>query len=174
MEEYTMKTPSIVITKEVQEEIIHSLREINFPANLKGYNHMKTALEAILNRPELIEYITKELYPIVAEAHQTTPSRVERALRHSIEVVYDRNDPEYLAEVLGPSNYNKGKLTNSEFLAVMAENIRISLDRITELKKEVLPQACKNVADEARLEQLRQDLITLGILTPCTQKGTQA
>lgn len=159
-----MKIPSIVITKEVQEEIIHSLREINYPANLKGYNYMKTALETILNQPELIEYITKELYPIVADVHHTTPSRVERALRHSIEVVYDRNDPMYLAEILGPSNYNKGKLTNSEFLAVMAENIRISLDRLTELKGEVLPQACKDLADEARLLQLRADLITLGVI----------
>lgn len=169
-----MKTPNITITREVQEEIIHSLREINSPAHVKGYVYAKTALEIVLNKPESIEAITKDLYPTIAQIHHTTPSCVERALRHGIELVYDRNTPEDLNELLGPSNWNKGKLTNSEFLAVMAENIRMALDRFTELKEEVLPKVCKEITDDARLEQLRQDLITLGVLTPCTQKGTQA
>ena len=168
-----MKTPNITITREVQEEIVHSLREINFPAHVKGYSYAKTALEIVLNKPESIEAITKELYPEVARIHHTTPSRVERALRHGVELIYDRNTPDDLNELLGPSSWNKGKLTNSEFLAVMAENIRMTLDRFTELKEE-LPKACKEITDDARLEQLRQDLITLGVLTPCTQKGTQA
>lgn len=166
-----MKTPNITITREVQEEIVHSLREINFPAHVKGYAYAKTALEIVLNKPESIEAITKELYPTIARIHHTTPSRVERALRHGIELVYDRNTPEDLNELLGPSNWNKGKLTNSEFLAVMAENIRMALDRFTELKEEVLPKVCKEITDDARLEQLRQDLITLGILTPNGTRG---
>ena len=161
-----MKTPNITITREVQEEIVHSLREINFPAHVKGYVYAKTALEIVLNKPESIEAITKELYPEVARIHHTTPSRVERALRHGIELIYDRNTPDDLNEILGPSSWNKGKLTNSEFLAVMAENIRMALDRFTELKEEVLPQVCKEITDDARLLQLRQDLITLGVLTP--------
>ena len=71
-----MKTPNIPITREVQEEIVHSLREINFPAHVKSYGYAKTALEIVLNRPESIEAITKELYPEVARIHRTTPSRV--------------------------------------------------------------------------------------------------
>lgn len=165
-----MKTPNIPITREVQEEIVHSLREINSPAHVKGYAYAKTALEIILNKPESIEAITKELYPEVARIHRTTSSRVERALRHGIELIYDRNTPEDLNEFLGPSSWNKGKLTNSEFLAVMAENIRMALDRFTELKDE-LPKACKEITDDARLEQLRQDLITLGVLTPNGLQG---
>lgn len=165
-----MKTPKITITSEIQKEIVHSLREINFPAHVKGYGYAKTALEIVLNNPEFIEAITKELYPTVARIHHTTPSRVERALRHGIELVYDRNTPDDLNEFLGPSNWNKGRLTNSEFLAVVAENIRITLDRFTELKDE-LPKACKEITDDARLEQLRQDLITLGVLTPNGLRG---
>lgn len=166
-----MKTPNITITREVQEEIVHSLREINFPAHVKGYAYAKTALEIVLNKPESIEAITKELYPTIARIHHTTPSRVERALRHGIELIYDRNTPDDLNELLGPSNWNKGKLTNSEFLAVMAENIRMTLDRFTELREEVLPKVCKEITDDARLKQLRQDLITLGILTPDGTRG---
>lgn len=159
-----MKTPSIVITKEVQEEIAHSLRKINFPAHVKGYAYAKTALEIVLNKPESIGAITKEVYPEVARIHHTTPSRVERALRHGIELIYNRNTSDDLNELLAPPDWNKGKLTNSELLAVMAENIRMTLDRFTELKEEVLPQACKDLADEARLLQLRADLITLGVI----------
>lgn len=169
-----MKTPNITITREVQEEIIHSLRKVNFPPHVKGYAYAKTALEVVLNKPESIEAITKELYPIIARIHHTTSSRVERALRHGIELIYDRSTLDDLSELLGPSNWNKGKLTNSEFLAVMAENLRMTLDHFTELNREVLPKDCKEITDDARLEQLRQDLITLGVLTPCTQRGTQA
>ena len=170
MEELLMKTPTIAITPEVQEEIVHTLKDLNFPAHVKGYAYAKTSLEYILEKPESIEAITKELYPHVARIHHTTPSRVERALRHGIELVYDRNSPKDLAENLGPSNWNKGKLTNSEFLAVVAENIRMELNRFAEIK-EVLPQACKEISDEARLAQLKQDLITLGVLTPNGTRG---
>lgn len=169
-----MKTSNIIITREVQKEIIYSLRKVGFPAHVKGYDYAKTALEIILNNPESIESITGELYPTIASIHHTIPSRVERAIRHGIELIYDRNTSDDLNEILGPSSQNKGKLTNSEFLAVMAENIRMALDCTTEPKEEVLPGVCKKVTDDARLEQLRQDLITLGVLTPCTQKGTQA
>ena len=159
-----MKTPNITITREIQEEIIHSLREIGFPANVKGYAYAKTALEVVLNKPESLESITLKLYPEVASIHHTTPSRVERALRHGIELVYDRNTSYDLNEILGQTSWKKGKLTNSEFLAVVAENIRMTLDHLTDLKEEVLPSACKKTTDDARLEQLRQDLIALGVI----------
>lgn len=160
----SMKTPNITITREVQKEIIYSLRKVGFPAHMKGYDYAKTALEIILNNPESIESITGELYPTIASIHQTIPSRVERALRHGIELIYDRNTSDDLNEILGPSIQNKGKLTNSEFLAVMAENIRMALDCLTDLKDEELPQSCKDLADDARLLQLRQDLIALGVI----------
>lgn len=169
-----MKTPAIAITREVQEEIFHSLREVNCPPHVKGYSYIKTALEIVLRKPESLEAITKELYPAVATIHQTTSSRVERAIRHAVELIYGRNTPDTLNELLGPCHWDKGKLTNSEFLAVMAEDIRMTLAHFTELKDEVLPEVCKDVTEEERLAQLRKDLITLGVLTPCTQKGTQA
>lgn len=159
-----MKTPNITITSEVQEKIIYSLRKVGFPSHVKGYAYAKTALEIILNNPDYIGAITGELYPTIASIHQTTPTRVERALRHGIELIYDRNTLDDLNEILGPSSWNKGKLTNSEFLAVMAENLRMALDRPTELGEKVLPSACKDLDDEARLLQLRQDLITLGVI----------
>lgn len=159
-----MKTPNIIITREVQKEIIHSLRKVGFPAHVKGYDYAKTALEIILNNPESIESITGELYPTIASIHQTTTSRVERSLRHGIELIYDRNTLDDLNKLLGPSSWNKGKLTNSEFLAVMAENIRMALDSSTDLKDEELPRSCKDLANDARLLQLRQDLIALGVI----------
>lgn len=169
-----MKTPAMIITRKVQEEIVHSLRAISCPPHVKGYSYIKTALEIVLRKPESIEFITGELYPEVATLHQTTPSRVERAIRHAVELLYDRNGPNHLNELLGPPSYSKGKLTNSEFLAVMAERIRMDLDHYAEPADEVPPEVCKDVAEEERLAQLRKDLITLGVLTPCTQKGTQA
>lgn len=158
-----METPSIIITREVQEEIIHSLRGISFPVHVKGYAYVKTALEIILSKPNSIEAITKELYPTIARTHHTTFSRVERGIRHGIELVYDRNPPEDLDEILGHPNLCNGKLTNSEFLSVMAENLRITLNRLTE-QKENQSKVGKEIGDDARLKQLRQDLITLGVI----------
>ena len=146
---------SIAITREVREEIIQVLKEVSVPPHLKGYALMKTGLEICLSQPGILEYVTSEFYPQIASIHHTTPSRVERAIRHSIECIYDRGNASDLKEWLGYPNCNSGKLTNSEFFARMAENLRVRLDYHAEVK---------NQADEARLLQLRADLITLGVI----------
>ena len=172
-----MKTPIIEITPVVQEEIIRSLRKLGAPVHVKGYVYIKSALEILLNKPEALEGITKDLYPTIARMHTTTPSRVERAIRHAVELIYDRNDPDTINNLLGPSHWSKGKLTNSEFLAVVAENLRLSLDRCADLVNipvQVnlgLDDKTQKEAEEARLLQLRQDLITLGVLTPNGTRG---
>lgn len=172
-----MKTPIIEITPVVQEEIARSLRELGAPVHVKGYVYIKSALEILLQKPEALEGITKDLYPTIARMHTTTASRVERAIRHAIESIYDRNDPDTLNNQLGPSHWSKGKLTNSEFLAVMAEKLRLRLDRCADLVSipvQVIPDwddEDQKEAEEARLSQLRQDLITLGVLTPNGTRG---
>lgn len=154
---------SIAITREVREEIIQSLKEISVPPHLKGYAFMKTGLEICLENPGILETVTTEFYPQIASIHLTTPSRVERAIRHAIECIYDRGNASALEEWFGYPDYKKGKLTNSEFFARMAENIRVRLDYYAEIKDQI-PEACKDLADEARLLQLRADLITLGVI----------
>lgn len=168
-----MKTPTTEITPDVREEIIRSLRELGTPANVKGYAYLKSALEILLFSPNAMESITKALYPAIALMHDTTSSRVERAIRHAVEVTYDRNDPDTLSRLLGISDWEKGKLTNSEFLAAVAENIRLKLNRYANSDPSPLPMSMGltengvlKLAEEARLTQLRIDLITLGILDP--------
>ena len=153
----------IAITREVREEIIRSLKKINVPPHLKGYPFIKSGLEICLSQPDILESVTKEFYPQIASIHCTTPSRVERAIRHAIECIYDRGNVSALEEWFGYPNYNKGKLTNSEFFARMTENIRVRLDYYAGVKDQI-PEACKDLADEARLLQLRADLITLGVI----------
>lgn len=154
-----MKIPSIVITPQVREEIVHSLREVNCPSHVIGYYYLKTALEVVLSNPESIRAITKELYPAVAKIHQTTANGVERAMRHAVALIYDRTDSEIANERLGAHRPNKSRLTNSEFLTVVAENIRETLNRPSETG-----ETPKDAVEEERLAQLRQDLITLGVL----------
>lgn len=157
-----MENP-IAITHEVRKEIIQSLKEISLPPHLKGYPYIKSGLEICLSQPDILESVTKEFYPQIASIHHTTPSRVERAIRHSIECIYDRGNAPALEEWFGYPDYNRGKPVNSEFFARMAENIRVRLDYDAGVKDQI-PEACKDLDDEARLLQLRADLITLGVI----------
>lgn len=115
-------------TKNYTEEIISTLKYVGIPASLKGYEYLKVSLQLVLESPSLIYQITKGLYPAVAERCGTIPSRVERAIRHTVEITFDRLHPEVLKEVFGNcTNYYKGKVTNSEFIAILAEKIRMDL-----------------------------------------------
>ena len=106
-------------------EIIH---EIGIPAHIKGYQYPREAIILTINDMEIINAVTKVLYPEVAKRFGTTPSRVERAIRHAIEVAWDRGDVEVLQKFFGYTVSNiKGKPTNSEFIAMIAD--RISLQR---------------------------------------------
>ena len=111
-------------------DVIH---EIGVPAHIKGYQYLREAIILTINDMDVINSVTKVLYPSVAKRFSTTPSRVERAIRHAIEVAWDRGDIETLQRFFGYTVSNiKGKPTNSEFIAMIAD--RLSLQRRVEAK----------------------------------------
>ncbi len=104
-------------------EVIH---EIGVPAHIKGYQYLREAIILTIGDMEIINAVTKVLYPAVAKKFDTTPSRVERAIRHAIEVAWDRGDLETLQKFFGYTVSNiKGKPTNSEFIAMIADNLSL-------------------------------------------------
>ena len=109
--------------------IIH---EIGVPAHIKGYQYLREAIILAVNDMDVINAITKVLYPQVAKTFQTTPSRVERAIRHAIEVAWDRGDLDTLQRFFGYTVSNtKGKPTNSEFIALIADKLQLQLKSST-------------------------------------------
>ncbi|MDE6132726.1 MAG: hypothetical protein K2G04_05060 [Oscillospiraceae bacterium] len=120
----------IVQNKNINLEILVTdvIHQIGIPAHIKGYHYLRKAIVISINDPEMLENITKILYPTVAEAFNTSPSRVERAIRHAIESAWNRGDVDVLNSIF---NYNirvyKGKPTNSEFIAVITDNLRLKL-----------------------------------------------
>lgn len=104
------------------------IHEIGVPAHIKGYQYLREAIKIAVNDMEVINAITKVLYPQVAKTFATTPSRVERAIRHAIEVAWDRGDLEVLQSFFGYTVSNaKGKPTNSEFIALIADRLQLQL-----------------------------------------------
>jgi two-component system response regulator (stage 0 sporulation protein A) len=114
------KEPSL---ESVVTDIIH---EIGVPAHIKGYQYLREAIILTVNDMDAINAVTKVLYPAVAKKFATTPSRVERAIRHAIEVAWDRGDIETLQKYFGYTVSNiKGKPTNSEFIAMIADSLTL-------------------------------------------------
>lgn len=106
-------------------EIIH---QIGVPAHIKGYNYLREAIILSVKDPEMINAVTKLLYPTIAKNNATTSSRVERAIRHAIEVAWDRGDIDTLNAYFGYTVQNdRGKPTNSEFIAMIADKIRLKI-----------------------------------------------
>ena len=106
-------------------EIIH---QIGVPAHIKGYQYLREAIILAVKDVEMINSVTKQLYPTVAKRNQTTSSRVERAIRHAIEVAWDRGDVDVLNSYFGYTIHNsRGKPTNSEFIAMIADKLRLRL-----------------------------------------------
>ncbi len=104
-------------------DIIHQL---GVPAHIKGYHYLRTAIVSSYHEPELLESVTKQLYPRVAAQYSTTPSRVERAIRHAIEIAWDRGNLDTLNAFFGYTvNTCKGKPTNSEFIALITDKLRL-------------------------------------------------
>ena len=104
-------------------KIIH---QIGVPAHIKGYQYLRTAIIMTVNDSDIINSVTKILYPSVAKKYSTTSSRVERAIRHAIEVAWDRGDLDVLNSIFGYTVQNsRGKPTNSEFIALIADNLRL-------------------------------------------------
>ena len=107
--------------KNLVTSVIH---EIGVPAHIKGYQYLREAIMIAVDDMEVINAVTKVLYPAVAKRFGTTPSRVERAIRHAIEVAWDRGDLETLQKYFGYTVSNtKGKPTNSEFIAMIADRL---------------------------------------------------
>lgn len=108
------------------EEITDIIHEIGIPAHIKGYLYLRDAISMVAEEIELLGSITKILYPRIAQKYETTPSRVERAIRHAIEVAWSRNNIETIKKFFGYTiNTEKGKPTNSEFIALVADKIRL-------------------------------------------------
>ena len=106
-------------------EIIH---QIGVPAHIKGYHYLREAIILAVKNPDIINSITKQLYPTVAKKYATTSSRVERAIRHGIEVAWDRGDVDVLNSYFGYTiHVGRGKPTNSEFVAMIADKLRLRM-----------------------------------------------
>ena len=107
------------------------IHEIGVPAHIKGYQYLREAIILTINDMDAINAVTKVLYPEVAKKFSTTPSRVERAIRHAIEVAWDRGDLETLQRFFGYTVSNtKGKPTNSEFIALIADRLQLQLKQM--------------------------------------------
>ncbi len=119
-------TPAAPVSTEVQvTEILH---RIGVPAHIKGYHYLRDSILMSIEKPEIINAVTKQLYPSVAKQYETTSSRVERAIRHAIEVAWDRGDVEILNSYFGYTIHNgRGKPTNSEFIAMISDKLRLQL-----------------------------------------------
>ena len=112
----------------IETLVTNVIHEIGVPAHIKGYQYVRYAIILAVENMDVINSITKTLYPKVAEQFGTTPSRVERAIRHAIEVAWDRGDLETLQHYFGYTVSNtKGKPTNSEFIALIADKLRLQL-----------------------------------------------
>lgn len=109
---------------DIGKTITSMLRNLGIPAHILGYTYLKDAIGFCLENKEAIRSVTKLLYPIVAKKNNTTPSRVERAIRHSIEVALNRGDVEVINNLFGYTvGSGKGKPTNSEFIALLTDEI---------------------------------------------------
>ncbi len=111
---------------DIETQVTKIIHQIGVPAHIKGYQYLRTAIIMTMNNTELINSITKQLYPNVAKEYSTTSSRVERAIRHAIEVAWDRGDIDVINSYFGYTIQSaKGKPTNSEFIALVADSLRL-------------------------------------------------
>ena len=112
---------------DIEAQVTKIIHQIGVPAHIKGYQYLRTAILLTINDSDIINSVTKVLYPSVAKKYATTTSRVERAIRHAIEVAWDRGDVDTLNSYFGYTIQNsRGKPTNSEFIAMIADNLRLS------------------------------------------------
>ena len=111
---------------DIEAQVTRIIHQIGVPAHIKGYQYLRTAILLTVKDSDIINSVTKVLYPSVAKKYQTTTSRVERAIRHAIEVAWDRGDVDTLNSYFGYTiQNNRGKPTNSEFIAMIADNLRL-------------------------------------------------
>lgn len=112
----------------IEIKVTQILHEIGVPAHIKGYHYLRDSIIMSVEKPEIINAVTKQLYPSVAKKYETTSSRVERAIRHAIEVAWDRGDIDVLNSYFGYTIHNdRGKPTNSEFIAMISDRLRLQI-----------------------------------------------
>ena len=115
-----------LLNNDLEIDITNLIHEVGVPAHIKGYQYLRDAISLVVGNMDLLGAVTKELYPTVASMNNTTPSRVERAIRHAIELAWNRGKLETLDALFGYTVQNdKGKPTNSEFIAIIADKLRL-------------------------------------------------
>ena len=111
---------------DMTKEISKLLHDLVMPSHIKGYQYIRDSIALMYNNPDCLGGITKEVYPCIAQKCNTTPSRVERAIRHAIEVSWTRGDYDLMEEIFGHSvDFDRAKPTNSEFLATLADKLSV-------------------------------------------------
>lgn len=119
------------IQQNLEDDVTQLLHEIGIPAHIKGYQYLRDAIGISVEEEDMLVSVTKVLYPTIAKRHNTTPSRVERAIRHAIEVAWSRGRVDTINDLFGYTiNNGKGKPTNSEFIALVSDKIRLDYKRI--------------------------------------------
>ncbi len=119
---------AVVDAHDIELKVTEILHEIGVPAHIKGYHYLRDSIMMAVEHPEIINAVTKQLYPSVAKKYETTSSRVERAIRHAIEVAWDRGDIDVLNSYFGYTIHNdRGKPTNSEFIAMISDKLRLQI-----------------------------------------------
>jgi len=114
--------------RNLEVEVTNIMHEIGVPAHIKGYQYLRDAIIMVVKDLDIINSITKQLYPSIARTYNTTPSRVERAIRHAIEVAWSRGQVETIDALFGYTvSHGKGKPTNSEFIAMVADKLRLDM-----------------------------------------------
>ena len=114
------------LQERLESDVTDMIHEVGVPAHIKGYQYLRDAIMMVIEDPEMLNSITKILYPTIAKRNQTTPSRVERAIRHAIEVAWSRGNMEIINTLFSYTvSTGKGKPTNSEFIALIADKIRL-------------------------------------------------
>lgn len=127
---YTNSKSINLISNNLQISISKMLHELGMPSHIKGYQYIRDAISLVYDNPEIVGGITKELYPTLAGKYDTTVSRVERAIRHAIEVSWNRGDWDLMEEIFGHSvDVDKAKPTNSEFIVTVADKLRLEYAR---------------------------------------------
>jgi two-component system response regulator (stage 0 sporulation protein A) len=129
---YLKLNDTLVINEDLtlEKKITKVLHEVGIPAHIKGYQYLRSAITCSYHEPEYIGQITKSLYPEIAKKYKTTSSRVERAIRHAIEVAWSRGNIDIIDEIFGYTiSATKAKPTNSEFIAMIADHLTLNHDQ---------------------------------------------
>lgn len=121
-----IQDPNMRGSRDIETQVTKMIHQIGVPAHIKGYQYLRAAIILVMQDSAIINSVTKQLYPSIGKTFSTTSSRVERAIRHAIEVAWDRGDYDTITEIFGYTiQSSRGKPTNSEFIAMVADNLRL-------------------------------------------------